>query len=109
MASQLPRVGAPSSTQQFRLSEQMGMLSVARQSGRVTRLAATPTVFASATQEPKLTSDSFIRPHLRKLSAYTPIEPFEVLSKKLGRKPEDIIKLDANENPYGPPPGALTP
>ncbi len=35
---------------------------------------------------------------------YTPIEPFEVLSEKLGRKPEDIIKLDANENPYGPAP-----
>lgn len=48
-------------------------------------------------------SETFIRPHLRKLAAYTPIEPFEVLSKRLGREPADIIKLDANENPYGPP------
>ncbi|KAL7132968.1 hypothetical protein ABFS83_12G110600 [Erythranthe nasuta] len=51
-----------------------------------------------------LTGDSFIRPHLRQLSAYQPILPFEVLSTRLGRKPEDIVKLDANENPYGPPP-----
>jgi histidinol-phosphate aminotransferase len=54
--------------------------------------------------QPRLTGDSFIRPHLRKLSPYHPILPFEVLSTRLGRKPEDIIKLDANENPYGPPP-----
>ncbi|KAF5725626.1 histidinol-phosphate aminotransferase chloroplastic-like [Tripterygium wilfordii] len=54
--------------------------------------------------EPKLKGDSFIRPHLRKLSPYQPILPFEVLSAQLGRKPEDIVKIDANENPYGPPP-----
>ncbi|CAN6445274.1 unnamed protein product [Victoria cruziana] len=51
--------------------------------------------------------DSFIRPHLKRLSSYQPILPFEVLSSHLGRKPEDIIKLDANENPYGPPPEVL--
>lgn len=53
------------------------------------------------------TGDSFIRPHLLNLSPYQPILPFEVLSTRLGRKPEDIIKLDANENPYGPPPEVL--
>ncbi|KAM0989945.1 hypothetical protein ACFX14_008669 [Malus domestica] len=55
----------------------------------------------------RLTGDSFIRPHLRNLSPYQPILPFEVLSTRLGRKPEDIVKLDANENPYGPPPEVI--
>ncbi|KAF7085497.1 hypothetical protein CFC21_088911 [Triticum aestivum] len=54
--------------------------------------------------EPRPSGASFIRHHLRSLAAYQPILPFEVLSARLGRKPEDIIKLDANENPYGPPP-----
>lgn len=35
---------------------------------------------------------------------YTPIEPVEVLAARLGRSPEEIVKLDANENPYGPSP-----
>ena len=33
-----------------------------------------------------------------------PIEPFEVLSDRLGIPAEHIVKLDANENPYGPVP-----
>ena len=37
---------------------------------------------------------------------YTPIEPFEVLSARLGLPAEQIVKLDANENPYGPAPRA---
>ncbi|XP_010244883.1 PREDICTED: histidinol-phosphate aminotransferase, chloroplastic isoform X2 [Nelumbo nucifera] len=55
----------------------------------------------------RLAGDDFIRPHLRKLSPYQPILPFEVLSAHLGRKPEEIVKMDANENPYGPPPEVL--
>jgi histidinol-phosphate aminotransferase len=38
--------------------------------------------------------------------AYQPIEPFDVISARLGRPIEEIIKLDANENPYGPAPKA---
>jgi histidinol-phosphate aminotransferase len=48
--------------------------------------------------------DSIIRPNITGLKPYTPILPFEVLSQQLGRQPGDIIKLDANENPYGPSP-----
>jgi len=43
-------------------------------------------------------------PHIAGMEPYTPILPFEVLSRQLGRAPEQIIKLDANENPYGPAP-----
>ena len=44
------------------------------------------------------------RKHLESLPPYTPIEPFEVLSARIGREPSQIVKLDANENPYGPLP-----
>ena len=45
-----------------------------------------------------------IRKHLESLPPYTPIEPFEILSAQIGRSPDQIVKLDANENPYGPLP-----
>jgi histidinol-phosphate aminotransferase len=45
-----------------------------------------------------------IRTHLASLPPYVPIEPFDVLSARLGREPSQIVKLDANENPYGPLP-----
>jgi histidinol-phosphate aminotransferase len=48
-----------------------------------------------------------IRPDITSMEPYTPILPFEVLSARLGRDPKDIIKLDANENPYGPSPKVL--
>jgi hypothetical protein len=47
-----------------------------------------------------------IRPDLADLEAYTPIVPFEVLAEQLGLPIERIVKLDANENPYGPSPQA---
>jgi histidinol-phosphate aminotransferase len=47
----------------------------------------------------------FVRPDIAAMEPYVPIVPFEVLSARLGRAPEAIVKLDANENPYGPAPG----
>jgi len=50
---------------------------------------------------------SLVRPEIADLEEYTPILPFEVLSKRLGIAVERIVKLDANENPYGPVPAVM--
>jgi histidinol-phosphate aminotransferase len=47
------------------------------------------------------TPENFLRPHIREMEPYTPILPFDVLSEQLGFPVNQIIKLDANENPYG--------
>ena len=52
-------------------------------------------------------TNKFVRPDIAEMEPYLPIVPFEVLSARLGRAPEAIVKLDANENPYGPSPKAL--
>jgi len=51
--------------------------------------------------------EALIAPHVRQMKAYVPIVPFEVLSKRLGIPAEQIVKLDANENLYGPSPKAM--
>jgi histidinol-phosphate aminotransferase len=48
---------------------------------------------------------NLLRPDIAALEAYTPIQPFDVLSEKLGIPIDQLIKLDANENPFGPAPG----
>ncbi|MFC1878807.1 histidinol-phosphate transaminase [Chloroflexota bacterium] len=45
-----------------------------------------------------------LRAHIQDMPAYEPILPFEVLSSQLGLPADQIVKLDANENPYGPLP-----
>ncbi len=46
-----------------------------------------------------------IRPDIAAMEAYTPTTSLEVFCERLGLAPGDIVKLDANENPYGPAPG----
>ena len=45
-----------------------------------------------------------LQPHIDALDPYKPIQPLEILSKRLGIAIDEIVKLDANENPYGPLP-----
>ena len=47
---------------------------------------------------------SLLQPTIADIEEYKPIQPFEVLSERLGIPANQIIKLDANENPYGPLP-----
>ena len=53
---------------------------------------------------PKTLYQHLVRSDIADMAPYTPIVPFGVLSKRLGIPAKDIIKLDANENPYGPAP-----
>ena len=42
-----------------------------------------------------------IRPDIKALAEYVPIEPTDIISQRIDVSPEQIIKLDGNENPYG--------
>ena len=44
------------------------------------------------------------RPHFAEMPPYKPVQPFEVRAAELGRRADQILKLDANENPYGASP-----
>ena len=45
-----------------------------------------------------------IRRDIAAMSAYTPTTSLEVFARRLGQSAEALIKLDANENPFGPSP-----
>jgi histidinol-phosphate aminotransferase len=45
--------------------------------------------------------------NLANLKTYEAGKPIELVVREYGIKPEDIIKLASNENPYGPPPKAV--
>jgi histidinol-phosphate aminotransferase len=48
--------------------------------------------------------EGLIREHIRDMESYQPVYPFEVVARQLGKDPQEIVKLNANENPYGPHP-----
>ena len=43
-------------------------------------------------------------PHIQALESYEAVDPMEVLAERAGIPPEKIIRLNGNENPYGPSP-----
>ncbi|MBC8452959.1 MAG: histidinol-phosphate transaminase [Chloroflexi bacterium] len=42
-----------------------------------------------------------MRPHMAKIATYHGVDPSAELARKAGINPEDVIRLNANENPYG--------
>ncbi|MEW6232487.1 MAG: histidinol-phosphate transaminase [Chloroflexota bacterium] len=48
--------------------------------------------------------ESLIRPQISRIMGYNPMEPLEGFSARVGLLPGRVVKLDANENPYGPSP-----
>jgi histidinol-phosphate aminotransferase len=49
-------------------------------------------------------ASELVRPDIATMEPYTPVVPLNVLVQQLGRTADTIIKLNANENPYGPSP-----
>lgn len=47
---------------------------------------------------------TMLRPALSQLNPYVAGKGFGEISRKYGMKPEEIVKLGSNENPYGPSP-----
>ena len=59
------------------------------------------------TSKPKEGILDLVQPHMLELLGYEPIEPVNVLAERIGIPPDQIAKLDGNENPYGPSPRVL--
>ncbi len=53
------------------------------------------------------TSLVHVRPELDRMASYIPGESLETFSTRTGIPIQDLIKLNSNESPYGPPPQVL--
>ncbi len=56
---------------------------------------------------PPFDLEAALRPALRGMRGYSPIAPPEEVAARYGIPVDQIVKLDANENPYGPSPKTL--
>ena len=50
--------------------------------------------------------DSLVRRHLVEVQTYKSVDPPEVLAERAGIPQDKVVKLNGNENPYGPSPRA---
>ena len=50
---------------------------------------------------------SLVRPHLLELEPYAAVDPPEKLAARAGIAEAALVKLNANENPYGPSPRVI--
>ena len=48
-----------------------------------------------------------IQPHLAAMQGYSGVDPLEVLAQEAGIPPEKVVRLNGNENPYGPSPKVI--
>ncbi|RJQ12338.1 MAG: histidinol-phosphate transaminase [Dehalococcoidia bacterium] len=48
-----------------------------------------------------------LRPALRSIPAYAALEDLDAVARQYGVDPATVVKVDGNENPYGPSPKAL--
>ena len=52
----------------------------------------------------QLSAVDLLQPHIRRMETYQGVDPMEVLAERAGVPPDKVIKLNGNENPYGPSP-----
>ena len=48
-----------------------------------------------------------LRPALRSIPEYAALEDLDAVARQYGVDPATVVKIDGNENPYGPSPKAL--
>lgn len=52
----------------------------------------------------KKTIESRVLPHLNNIKTFDPAEPLEKMAERAGVPEDKVLRLNANENPYGPSP-----